>query len=107
MIRLAVLALLLGFVMAPPPAEAKQARCYNSDDGYYACLFEQYGGDGSFTVTAPTKPTFSIEMRRRGLADGYVDFGGGDVDMPGPFRRSGQDRACWVSDATSFTLCVY
>lgn len=98
------LILLVGVV---GPAHAKQARCYNTDDGTYACDFRQFGGDGSFTISAPVKPTYTISIVRRGVADGFADFGNGNVVLPGPFLRSQQDRACWVSDATGFTLCAY
>jgi hypothetical protein len=88
-------------------AEAKPARCYNSDDGFYACSFDGFGGDGSFTVAAPTKPTYTISIVGRGVADGFADYGGRNIPLPGTFRRSVDDRACWVSDATEFTLCAY
>lgn len=88
-------------------AEAKQARCYNTDDGTYACDFRQFGGDGSFSVSAPVKPTYTISIIRRGVADGFANYGDRNIALPGPFRRSAQDRACWVSDATQFTVCAY
>lgn len=88
-------------------AEAKQARCYNTEDGTYACDFRQFGGDGSFTVSAPLKPSYTISMVRRGVADGFADYGNGNVFLPGPFLRSRSDRACWVSQETDFTVCAY
>lgn len=88
--------------------EAKQARCYTTDDGFYACEFRQYGGDGSFVISAPTKPTFTVDLVGRGDADAFADYGTGrNVPLPGPFLRSQSDRACWVSQATEFTICAY
>ncbi|MEM8552314.1 MAG: hypothetical protein AAGF45_08015 [Pseudomonadota bacterium] len=89
------------------PANAKEARCFNSDDGTYACDFRQFGGDGSFTVSAPLKPSYTISITGRDQADGFADFGDGNIFLPGPFNRSRSDRACWVSDATGFRLCAY
>ncbi|XWN33297.1 MAG: hypothetical protein ROR55_09590 [Devosia sp.] len=88
-------------------AEAKKARCYNSDDGDYACTFTGFGGDGSFKVSAPAKPSYSLVMEGRGVANGFADYGSGNRALPGPFYRSDADRACWVSDATNFTICAY
>lgn len=99
-------AAVIAFAVAAP-ASAKQARCYNTDDGYYACNFEQFGGDGSFVVSAPARPTYTITMRGNGVAVGSADYGSGNRFLPGPFYRSRRDRACWVSDATGFAICAY
>lgn len=109
MLRVA-LAPLLAVLMLPAaagPADAKQARCFNSDDGSYTCDFRQFGGDGSFSVSAPLKPTYTISIVRQGVADGFADYGEGNRFLPGPFLRSKADRACWISDATSFRICAY
>jgi hypothetical protein len=87
--------------------EAKQARCYNSDDGSYPCEFRQFGGDGSFTVYGANVPTYTIAIVRPGVADGFADYGDGNIALPGTFYRSREDRACWVSDATGFAICAY
>ncbi|MCF3934206.1 hypothetical protein L1787_12390 [Acuticoccus sp. M5D2P5] len=88
-------------------ADAKQARCLTTDNGSYPCTFEQFGGDGSFDVSAPMKPTYTIMMFDQGVADGFADYGDRKVPLPGPFYRSNRDRACWVSDSTDFAICVY
>lgn len=104
-------ALLFIALLAPhlwvPEAAARPATCFTTDDGRYACDFQQFGGDGSFIVRAPGIPTFTMSMEGRGVASGFADFGGGNITLPGPFYRSNQDRACWVSDATGFSICVY
>ena len=99
--------LLAAVVGVVAPAAAKDARCYTSDEGSYRCDFEQFGGDGSFIVSAPLAPSYTISIVRRGMADGFADFGNGNVALPGPFFRSEQDRACWIAEPTGFTICVY
>lgn len=99
-----VLALAAVFASA---AEAKPARCYTSDDGRYACDFQQFGGDGSFTISAPARPTYTISIIGRGVADGFANFGNRSIPLPGPFYRSRSDRACWVSAETDFAVCAY
>ncbi|MEM8664794.1 MAG: hypothetical protein AAGF49_11825 [Pseudomonadota bacterium] len=105
MIRILLAASVLA--IAAGTAHAKQAKCYNTDDGTYACDFRQFGGDGSFTVSAPVKPSYTISIVERNVADGFVDYGNGNTALPGTFYKSRQDRACWVSDATDFTICAY
>lgn len=104
---LLVAAVLGGAGLAALPAAGGQARCYNSDDGTYACSFEQFGGDGSFIVAAPARPTYTVQIVGRGVAEVFGDFGSGNRFLPGPFYRSAEDRACWVSEATQFALCAY
>jgi hypothetical protein len=94
-------------ILAAAPADARQARCYNTDDGFYACEFTAFGGDGSFSISAPTKPTYTISMVGRGVADGFANYGNRNIPLPGTFYRDSGDRACWVSDATQFTVCAY
>ncbi|RAH97672.1 hypothetical protein DLJ53_27885 [Acuticoccus sediminis] len=79
----------------------------NDDDGRYPCDFFQFGGDGSFTVTAPGKPGYTISIVSQGVADGFADYGNGNISLPGPFFRSTEKTACWVSDATGFSICVF
>jgi hypothetical protein len=106
MIRIAIFAAGAAIALAAP-AEAKQARCYNTEDGWYACKFRQFGGDGSFTVSAPGRPSYTVSMVGRGVADGFADYGEGNLLLPGTFYRSDRDRACWISDVTNFAICAY
>ena len=104
--RILFAALFLAASATHMPAEA--ATCVTPDDGRYTCTFEQFGGDGSFTVNAPGKPAYTISIVSQGLADGFADYGTGrNVSLPGPFVRSATERACWVSDATGFSICVH
>ena len=105
LLRLALAAALL--VCAAASGSAADARCYNSDDGDYDCIFEQFGGDGSFAVHAPMRPTYTMQILSDGVASGFGDYGSGNRFLLGPFIRSQTDPACWISEATDFALCVY
>lgn len=105
-VRTLALAATLLALGAALPAQAREARCHTSDDGTYACDFEQFGGDGSFVVSAPMRPTYTLEIVDEGVGEAFGDFGSGNRFLPGPFFRSQDDPACWVSEATDFMLCV-
>ena len=88
-------------------AEAKPARCFASDDGEYACDFVATDRQGSFEISAPGRPTFSLVMEAPGVAFGYGDYGEGGVALPGRYLRSQSDPACWVNDETGARLCAW
>ena len=48
-------------------ADAKRARCYTTDDGYYSCNFRGIDDAGSFRISAPGYPTFTLEVIEPGL----------------------------------------
>ena len=103
---LAVLALV--FLVLSQAAFAKPARCFTTDDGYYDCEFTAIEGDGSFIISAKGRPTFTLLVEGPGVATGFADFGTGrNVSLPGPFYRSKQDGACWVSSATNSAICAW
>ena len=66
-------------------AEAKSARCFTTDDGEYDCAFVATDADGSFEITAPDKPKFSLVISEPGVAFVFGDYndGGGNVALPG------------------------
>jgi hypothetical protein len=90
-------------------AQAKDARCFTSDDGEYPCDFQPSGGDGSFTISAPGKPTFTLTMDSPGTAFGSAIFepGGRSVSLPGLYRRDAADPACWVNNSTDTKICAW
>lgn len=100
---------LLPLIVMAPAAKAGEARCFTTDDGNYNCWFEPFGGDGSFEISAPGKPTFTLFMQGNGEASASAVFepGGRSVALPGPYRRSKQDGACWVSSATGTQICAW
>ena len=88
----AVLALL---AWSAVPAQAKAARCFTTDDGYYSCNFRGLDDAGRFRISAPGYPTFTLEVDRPGFAYGYANYGSGNVSLPGQYVRSRDDGACW------------
>jgi len=91
------------------PALAKGATCFATDDGRYPCTFEALDDAGSFMISAPGKPSFTLNMESPGVAFGSAVFepGGRSVALPGMFRRNPKDPACWVNDATSSAICAW
>jgi hypothetical protein len=94
------------FLGAANDAEAGPARCFTSDDGFYDCDFST-GPQGGFTISAPGKPTLILEIDRPGIAFGFVELGGRNVPLPGHYRRSESDRACWDNDSTGARICAW
>jgi hypothetical protein len=88
-------------------AYAKRARCFTTDDGYYSCNFRGTDDNGSFRISAPGYPTFTLEIDSPGYAYGYADYGSGNVSLPGQYIRSDQDGACWQNSDTSTQICAW
>jgi hypothetical protein len=91
----------------PTAAWAEPARCYTSDDGEYPCDFVATDEAGSFEISAPGKPSFSLIIEEPGVASGYGDYGTGSTFLPGRFHRAEDDRACWDNDATGARICAW
>ncbi len=87
---------------------ARPARCETSDDGRYACDFRPTDRNGSFRITASGKPTYTIDVDGRGLAQASSVFSPGtrNVPLPGPYRSTRSEPGCWVSDATGTKICA-
>jgi len=92
-----------------PVANAKDARCFTTDDGEYACDFQRLDEAGSFRISALGKPTFElwVEAEGEGFASGIFEPGGRAVPLPGTYFRSKKDPACWVNDATETEICAW
>jgi hypothetical protein len=88
-------------------AEAKRARCFTSDDGYFPCSYRSIDGAGSFRISAPGYPTYVLEIDGPGFAYGYVNLGRRNVPLPGQFVRSRDDGACWNNPQTNTKLCAW
>jgi len=88
------------------PAHAKPARCFTTDDGEYACEFRALDPNGSFQISAPGKPTFSLWMESRGVAAAFANFGDRDVALPGQYHRRKDDPACWANPDTDTRICA-
>lgn len=89
------------------PAAAKPAQCFTTDDGHYDCDFKGLDSAGSFTISAPGKPTFTLEVSEPGVAFGYGDFGSGNTPLPGQYIRADDDGACWDNSDTSTRICAW
>ena len=96
-------------VALPGSAMAKDAWCYSSDDGEYACNFKSLDANGSFEISADGMPTFLVWIDTPGQAFVSAIFGVGTraVSLPGTYYRSEEDGACWVSDATDTEICAW
>ena len=44
------------------------ARCSTTDDGKYSCQFRTVDGSGSFEISAPGKPTYTLNITKPGVA---------------------------------------
>lgn len=89
-------------------AQAKRARCFTTDDGYYPCNFTGLDAAGSFTISARGYPTFTLQVDQPGFAYAYADYGTGrNVSLPGQYVRSRDDGACWNNPETSTRLCAW
>jgi hypothetical protein len=88
-------------------AEAKPARCFTTDDGYFDCNFSATDSSGSFKLSASGYPTYTIEVDRPGFAYGYVDFGDRNISLPGMYVRQQDDGACWANPETNTKICAW
>jgi len=92
----------------PTTANAKLARCFTTDDGYYDCDIRTTDKDGSFEISAPRKPRYSLIVDEPGLASAFVTRGPNrNIALPGKFKRNKQDLACWYNGQTRVRICVW
>jgi hypothetical protein len=89
------------------PAEAKKARCFTTDDGYFQCNFTGTDNRGSFRISAPGYPAYALEIDQPGFAWGYVEIGGRSISLPGQFVRGSDDPACWSNPETNTKICAW
>lgn len=97
----------LFFVLDTVSAEAKPARCFTTDNGYYACNFKSIESDGSFEISAPGKSTIRLIMDAPGFAFGFEQFSDRFVPLPGQYARQTDDAACWSNPETSTKICAW
>lgn len=93
--------------VATTPAQAKPARCFTTDDGYFACDFRGLDRAGSFRIQAPGYPTYTLEVDQPGFAYGFVSFGQRNVSLPGQYVRQRDDAACWANPETNTKICAW
>ena len=98
---------LAALVAMAMPAQAKKARCFTTDDGYFPCNFKATDDFGSFRISARGFPSYEIEVDQPGFAYGFVNLGGRNVSLPGQYVRSRDDGACWANPETSTKICAW
>lgn len=106
-VRLSASSAVAFFLAMAIAAEAKPARCFTTDDGYYACNFEALDRQGSFEISARGKPTYSLWVDQPGFAAGFVNFGDRNVSLPGMYVRQRDDGACWANPETDTKICAW
>lgn len=99
--------LCLPLALAAVPAQAKPARCFTTDDGHFACDFRGTDRAGSFRISAPGQPTYSLEVNEPGFAYGFVNIGNRNIPLPGQFVRGSDDPACWANPETNVKICAW
>lgn len=92
---------------AVQPAEAKKARCFTTDDGYFQCTFTALDKRGSFRIEARGYPAYTLEIDQPGFAFGYVEIGGRSISLPGQYVRGSDDPACWSNPETDTKICAW
>ncbi len=74
------------------------------------CIFEQFGGNGSFSIRAKSglidnRESIQVYIIKPGVAEVRGLTTDGINSRWGEARRSNSDKACWVGD--DFTICAY
>ena len=87
-------------------AEARPARCFTTDDGYFDCDFQPTDRDGSFTIAGPNA-TYIVNIERPGEAYAFVNLGSRNISLPGVYVRESDDSACWANSETDTRICAW
>jgi hypothetical protein len=87
-------------------AEAKPARCFTTDDGYFPCEFTVTDDAGSFEISGEDVH-YSLIIDEPGVAYGFLNLGVGNVALPGRYVRSNEDRVCWENAETETKICAW
>ncbi|MCK5932291.1 MAG: carboxypeptidase regulatory-like domain-containing protein [Fulvimarina manganoxydans] len=87
-------------------AEAKSARCFSTDDGYFDCDFQMTDRDGSFSIEGPGV-SYSLVIERPGFASAFVNLGDRNISLPGLYVRQTTDPACWANPETETKICAW
>ena len=105
----------LSISLIPSSVQAKKAVCVikgASGEILFRdpCIFEQFGGNGSFSIRAMSgliagRESISVYIIQPGIAEVRGLTTAGINSRWGEARRSNSDRACWVGG--DFTICAY
>ncbi len=102
-----VAAIAASAAIASSAAFAKPAKCFTTDDGHYACTFKLIDNDGSFEITAPGKLALRISITAPGTAAAFISSGERFTAMPGEYKRSKTDGACWENAEMESKICAW
>ena len=74
------------------------------------CVFQQFGGNGSFSIQAKSgliagRESITVYITQPGVAEVRGLTTNGINSRWGEARRSNSDKACWVG--SDFTICAY
>lgn len=96
-------------------AQAGEALCVIKGDSNQVvfsdkCIFKQFGGNGSFSLSAKSgliygREVITVAIIESGVAEVRGLTTAGINSRWGEARRSKSDKACWVGD--DFTICAY
>lgn len=97
------------------PVQAGEALCVIKGDSNQVvfrdkCIFEQFGGNGSFSIRAKSglidgRESISVAIIKSGVAEVKGLTTMGINSRWGEATRSKSDKACWIGD--DFTICAY
>lgn len=104
-IRAFALAALFAAVSAV--AEARDARCFVTEEGAYPCRVRMTDLNGSFEIDAPERNFYRLVIDQSGSAAGFVNDGAREVSLPGHYFRLPQDRSCWKNGDTGQRICAW
>ena len=99
-------AAIAAIALSVAPADAKPARCFATDDGYFDCEFRTTDSQGSFVIDGPDA-TYILNIDRPGFAYAFVNLGNRNISLPGMYVRQSDDPACWANPETNTKICAW
>ncbi len=100
------LLLFLAILIYAVSAKAEPGRCFKTGLGDYACEINLLEFNGSFAISAPGKPTYSIVFDGLDFAFGFVNEGDGNRVMAGIYRREEENPSCWANVQSDDRICA-
>lgn len=87
--------------------QARPATCFASGMGKYDCEVNLVEFNGSFSMSAPGKPTFMLIFDAPGYAFGFISENDKMRALPGPFEQEAAEPACWQNLQDDSRLCAW
>lgn len=95
------------FAMTGICAQARPATCFASGMGNYDCEVNLVEFNGSFSISAPGKPTYMLIFDAPGFAFGFISENGKMRALPGPFEQEAAEPACWQNLQDDSRICAW